>query len=202
MVERSTSIPRMDHVLDLRKMRLCIADPPYPAFSGSGGTKSRANRWYGSGQRSKTDRPADFHPNASEWDNPERHRQLIEDLQRDFDGFAISTSPDGIAAYGRLPSAARIMAWVKPNACPGSHRLLSKWEAVILFPPIGRRTNRGIGAMSDVLIENTPGSGFRGCKPRAYTEWVLSAMGYQLGDTVVDLFPGSGSVGKVLSDTA
>lgn len=124
-------------------MKLAIADPPYPPFIGSGGRKNRASRWYGTGQRSRKDRPADVNGAAHEWDNPARHRQLIEELLSGYDGFAIATSPDGLAAYGPLPAAARIMAWIKPNALPGSHRLKSAWEAVILYPPEGRRSNRG-----------------------------------------------------------
>lgn len=176
-------------------MKLAIADPPYPPFVGSGGRKNRASRWYGTGQRSRKDRPADVHAGAAEWDDPARHRLLLEELFAEYDGFAIATSPDGLAAYGPLPSAARIMAWVKPNAMPGSHRLRSSWEAVILFPPCGRRSNRGgVGMISDVLIEPYP-RGFRGRKPEAWTRWVLAAMSYDADtDTVVDLFPGSGSV--------
>lgn len=133
-------------------MKLAIADPPYPPFIGAGGRKNRASRWYGTGQRSSTDRPADVHPEACEWDNPARHRQLILDLLADYDGFAIATSPDGIAAYGELPAAARIMAWVKPNAQPGAHRIRSMWEAVIVLPPVGRRSNRGASGLLPMCL--------------------------------------------------
>src|SRR5688500_3178182 len=177
-------------------MRLAIADPPYPPFIGSGGRKNRASRWYGTGQRSRTDKPADVHPDAALWDDPATHRALIERLTADYDGFAIATSPDGLAAYGELPVGARIMAWVKPNAIPGSHRLRSMWEPVILFPPAGRRSNRGgVGAMPDVLTEPAPRRGFHGAKPEAWSRWVLAAMGFDpAADTVDDLFTGSGMV--------
>jgi hypothetical protein len=181
-------------------MRLCIADPPYPPFIGSGGRKNRASRWYGDGQRSVTDRPADRHPEAHEWDESERHAQLLADLLRDYDGFAIATSPDGLAAYGTLPAAARIMAWVKPNAQPGAHRLRSLWEPVILYPPDGRRSNRGgAGCVPDVLVQSTPG-GFIGAKPPEWTRWVLDALSYDPDtDEVHDLFPGSGAVSSALT---
>jgi hypothetical protein len=84
-------------------MNLAIADPPYPPFIGAGGRKNRASRWYGSNQRSVKDVIADQHPEADEWDDPTRHRQLLLELQNSFDGWAIATSPDGIAAYGPLP---------------------------------------------------------------------------------------------------
>ena len=126
-------------------MILTIADPPYPPFVGSGGRKNRASRWYGDGQRSRKDKPADNHPEAHLWDDPATHRALLLRLMDESDGWAIATSPDGLAAYGELPTGSRIMAWVKPNASPGSHRLRSVWEPVILFPPVGRRSNRGGG---------------------------------------------------------
>jgi hypothetical protein len=181
-------------------MRLAIADPPYPPFVGAGGIKNRASRWYGDGQRSSTDRPADSHPGAAEWDNPARHRRLLEEIAADYDAWAIATSPDGLAAYGVLPIGTRIMAWVKPNAQPGAHRIGSKWEPVILFTPAGRRSNRGgVGMVSDVLIAPQPG-GFIGAKPPAWTRWVLDAMTHNPDeDTVDDLFPGSGSVAAALA---
>lgn len=176
-------------------MKLAIADPPYPPFIGSGGRKNRASRWYGDGQRSLKDRPSDYHPEAADWDKPARHRLLLEQLMEEFDGWAIATSPDGISAYGQLPAAVRIMVWIKPNAQPGSHRLRSLWEPVLLYPPAGRRSNRGgIGAMPDVLTANAPRRGFIGAKPPAWTSWVLDALSFQPGDEVADLFGGSGAV--------
>jgi hypothetical protein len=182
-------------------MRLAIADPPYPPFVGSGGKKNRASRWYGTGQRSKRDKPADVHPEATHWDDPANHRTLLEGLVAEYDGWAIATSPDGIAAYGVLPTATRIMAWVKPNAQPGAHRLRSNWEAVILYPPVGRRSNRnGVGSISDVLVEPVT-RGFIGAKPAAWTDWVLDALSYDPEtDELIDLFPGSGAVSASIED--
>lgn len=181
-------------------MKFAIADPPYPPFVGSGGSKNRASRWYGDRQRGKKDRPADRHPEAAEWDDPARHRLLLEELAAGYDGWVIATSPDGIAAYGPLPVECRIMAWVKPNAQPGAHRIGSKWEPVIVYPPAGRRSNRGgVGMMSDVLIEPMPGR-FIGAKPPAWTRWVLDAMSYDPEtDDVTDVFRGSGAVAAAVA---
>lgn len=181
-------------------MRLAIADPPYPPFHGSGGKKNRASRWYGDGQRSAKDRPADFHPDASEWDKPERHRQLLEDLIRGYDGFVIATSMDGIAAYGALPFAARIAVWHRANANPGSHRIRTTCEAVIVYPPNGRRSNRGgVGMVSDHLSAPVPRGGFTGRKPDAWVDWCLDMLTWQEGDMVDDLFPGSGQVSAAIA---
>jgi hypothetical protein len=182
-------------------VKLAIADPPYPPFIGSGGRKNRASRWYGTGQRSLTDRPADNHPNAAEWDEPARYRQLLVELLDVYDGFAISTSVDGLAAYGELPIAARVMCWVKPNAIPGSHRIMSKLEPVIVYPAAGRRSNRtGRGAISDVYTESSPRNGFMGEKPVGYTHWILDALTYDpVTDSLTDVFPGSGAVSLAVS---
>lgn len=181
-------------------MRLAIADPPYPPLIGARGTRPRASRWYGDNQLSQKDVPADHHPAAAEWDDPERHRALLVQLLDEFDGFAIATSPDGIAAYAPLPVGIHIMAWHKTNAQPGGHRLHSMWEPVLLFPPVGRRSNRGdAGGMSDVLTCGIARTGFVGSKPIAWTRWVLDAMTYDpQTDEVVDMFPGSGAVSAVL----
>jgi len=185
-------------------VKLAIADPPYPPFVGVGGRKNRASRWYGTGQRSTTDVPADQHPDAHQWDEPERHRRLLCDLVEIYDGWAIATSPDGLSAYGALPVGCRVMAWVKPNAVPGAHRIRSMWEPVIVFPPAGRRSNRGgVGAVPDVLVEPAPRIGFRGAKPAAWTRWVLAALTHDpVADTVDDLFRGSGAVSAELEVTA
>ena len=182
-----------------RSVRLAIADPPYPPFVGAGGVKPRASRWYGDAPLSATDRPADVHVDASEWDDPARHRRLLSDLLNGYDGFAIATTPDGIAAYGPLPPGLRIMAWVKPNGVPGAHRLRSCWEPVLLYPPADRRSNRGgVGMVPDVLTANKPGE-FIGAKPHAWTWWVLDALSYREGDEVDDLFPGSGRVAAAMN---
>lgn len=117
-----------------------------------------------------------------------------------FDGWAIATSPDGIAAYGGLPAGARIMCWIKPNAIPGSHRLRSSWEPVLLYPPQGRRSNRTPrGMMSDVHTAPYP-RGFIGQKPESWTHWILDAFLYDPDqDHVVDMFEGSGAVGRAVA---
>lgn len=186
-------------------MRLAIADPPYPpqvserhdGLAPRIVTRSRARRWYGDGPRDRgSGPPADFHPDAVDWDNPARHRQLLEDLVADFDGWAIATTPDGLEAYRPLPIAAQILVWAKTNATPTSRAIASTWEAVIVCPPLGRRARRpGQPAVPDVLVTAAPRRSFAGAKPPEWTRWVLAALDYRPGeDDLVDLFPGSGAV--------
>ena len=183
-------------------MRLAIADPPYPPMRTVGGRRTRASRWYGDNQRSAKDRPADRHPEAAEWDDPARHRALLDDLLAGYDGWVIATTPDGLACYAPFPVECRIAAWVRPNAAPGSHRIRGLWEAVIVFPPVGRRSNRnGAGCVPDVLTCALPSQrDFIGAKPNAWITWVLDLLGYdESTDTVDDLFPGSGAVAASLA---
>lgn len=187
--------------------RLAIADPPYPPRLSerrdlAGGasrtvSRSRSRRWYGD-QTKGGHRPADFHPAAAEWDNPARHRQLLDDLVCDYDGWAIATTPDGIAAYGPLPVGCELLAWVKPNAMPGGTLIRSSWEAVIVSTPYARRNGRG--QVPSHLIMSKRNAGFAGSKPPEWTRWVLDALGYdQERDTVEDMFPGSGAVASALA---
>jgi hypothetical protein len=186
-------------------LRLAIADPPYPPSRGERRdapgaaprvyTRTRARRWYGDGGRSAGDRPADHHASAAEWDDPARHRALLEQLLDEYDGWAIATTSDGITHYCPLPVPARIMVWHKLRPIPTAHRLTSSWEAVIVYVPEGRRGRPPLGQVPDVLRCASPSNGFVGTKPREWTRWVLDAFGYdQAVDELVDLFPGSGAV--------
>lgn len=104
-----------------------------------------------------------------------------------------------MAAYGTLPLGIRIMVWVKPNAIPGSHRIRSLWEPVLVFPAPGRRSNRnGRGATPDVWTGPAP-RGFIGQKPEGWTHWVLDALSYEPEiDHVTDMFGGSGAVSAAI----
>lgn len=125
----------------------------------------------------------------------------MEQLLDEYDGFAIATAANGLEAYGPLPKVMRVMVWVKPNAMPGPARIHNKWEAVLLYPPAGRRSSRGgVGCVPDVLIEPKRNDGFAGMKPPAWTRWVLDALSYDPAtDTVADLFNGSGAVARAIA---
>jgi len=124
---------------------------------------------------------------------PARHRLLLEQPHDECDGWAITTSPDGLAAYHPLPPEVRILAWVRPNAQPSGNRIRQLREAVILRPPPGEHAVRA--SVPDVLIEPAPRRKFVGQKPDAWTWWVLYCFGCIPDiDTVADLFPRSGAI--------
>lgn len=184
-------------------MKLAIADPPYPPRTTdradlAGGkrrpsTRSRARRWYG--DQGTESAAADFHPEAAHWDTPEAHRDLLTHLHDNYDGWAIATTLDGLDFYRPVPAGTRHLVWHKTRALPNGSRIASSCEAVLIYVPPARRGPRHGPRVSDLLIAAAPSTGFAGAKPRAWTRWVLDALGYDPEqDTLHDLFPGSGAV--------
>lgn len=174
-------------------MKLAIADPPY---------LGRAARWYGGGGgRGYGAGEADYHPDASEWDDPARHEALVRQLDYAYDGWAIAASPATFALYMQVRPDARVLIWHRENAQPSGSRIKGEWEPVLVHVPESRR-GRGAGLIvPDVLrcgIQNR--TSFAGAKPQRWTRWVLDVLGHDPDtDTVDDLFPGSGAVGHAVA---
>ena len=174
-------------------LRLAIADPPY---------LGRAVRWYGGGcgNGGATGPGPDNHPHAAEWDNPRAHVELVEMLVREYDGWAIACTPDSLKVYlEAAPDDIRVLAWHRRNAPPSGARVRACWEPVVAYiPPERRARSCGGLAVNDVLDVPAGRTRFAGAKPIEWTTWVLTALGYQDGDDVVDLFPGSGAVSAAI----
>jgi hypothetical protein len=173
-------------------MRLAIADPPY---------LGRARRYYHEkgGGRAYGQGVADHHDDADEWDRPERHEQLVRQLEFGYDGWAIATAANRLAVYTLACPEARIAVWHRENAQPSGSRIRNVWEAVVLWVPESRRgRNSADGFLTpDVLRAGVEmkRAKFAGAKPMKWTRWVLDMLGYEPeDDTVDDLFPGSGNV--------
>lgn len=96
-----------------------------------------------------------------------------------------------------VPNDTRVCAWHKPRSVPTGSRITPSWEPVLAYVPHGRR-GRGSLQMTDVLTAPPPQT-FVGAKPSRWTRWVLDLLGYSEGDTVDDLFPGSGAVERELA---
>jgi hypothetical protein len=179
-------------------MKFAIADPPY---------LGRAERWYGADGcgNGRGLGKADEHPEAHIWDSPKAHLDLIEQLQTEFDGWAIALSVHSLSTYMQAietdsRNGIRVMSWIKPSSVPSGNRIASTWEPVIVKVPSSRRSHGKGKSMKDHIVVNPLRSGFVGAKPPAWTEWVLDAMGYQQGDEIVDLFNGSGAVINAVND--
>ncbi len=95
------------------------------------------------------------------------------------------------------PEGTRVCPWVKGWCSwkPGVHPKWA-WEPVYLY---GGRIPPPFVVRDWFQCNVTTGQGFPGAKPEKFCRWVLQLLGYQDGDEVVDLFPGTGVMGRVLS---
>jgi hypothetical protein len=141
------------------------------------------------------------HPESHIWDDPETHRQLIDRLCAEFtDGWAMSLSvPSLRVLLPMCPDDVRVCAWTKPFAVFRPNVPVAyTWEPVILRG--GRKRSRSEPTVRDHLAESiTLRKGLVGAKPEAFCRWVLDLLGWQEGDELVDIFPGTGVMGRVVA---
>ena len=105
------------------------------------------------------------------------------------------------------PTGVRVMAWCRPNP-PGRLNIFPtpSWEPVIVKVARKKRS-KGVDRVVDHLVMQ-PDVGFLadwdspGNKPRGFSRWVFRSMGAEPGDTLEDLFPGSGAVGRAWTEYA
>lgn len=160
---------------------------------------------------------ADFyrahHPEALIWDDPETHRALIVRLQDEYpDGWAMSLATDTLRVLLPMcPPAARVGTWItdRPRFAGNQNPVMKHCEPVIWCG--GRGFETGTRAADYVITKQAPqapgvsryqmkredarkGRVFLGRKPREFCRWVFALLGAQRGDTLDDLFPGSGAV--------
>jgi len=162
-------------------MRFCYADPPYVG---------QAKRHYG----------------CAEID----HAKLVPWLSAEFpDGWALSASSASL--FGILPLCppkARIAAWCKSFcAFKRNVRPAYAWEPVVFVggrnpcngyrAPFPEKGGRQMTPKDFLVCPITLRKGLVGAKPEAVCRWILSLLNVQPGDEVVDLFPGTGIMGKV-----
>lgn len=123
------------------------------------------------------------------------HQALITSLAATYDGWALSTSAKALRDVLPLcPLEARVCAWMKPHGVPVATRgLHNVWEPVIVLQ--GRRLRPG---RADALIRYPArgGGDLMGRKPLAFCAWLFDALGMLPGDSLVDLFPGTGIVAR------
>jgi len=158
------------HRIHARQLRFAYTDPPYP------GTASK------------------FYRHEKNYRGEVDHESLIRRLST-YDGWALSTSARALRDLLPLcPAGVRLCAWIKLGGVPpATYGLHNNWEAVIVLQ--GRRLRPG---RSDVLKMHPArfGGTLPGRKPQAFCAWLFDAMGMLPGDTLDDLYPGTGIVGK------
>ena len=159
----------------MTSMRFGYADPPY----------------LGCGKRY-----VENHPDALIWDDPDTHGALIDRLVSDYpDGWAYSlSSPTLRTILPFCPPAVRVMAWVKPFCSfkPNVNPAYA-WEPVIVMG--GRKRDREQPTVADFVSCNIAlRRGLVGAKPLGFCLWLFSIFGAVPGDTLDDLFPGTGAI--------
>jgi len=168
-------------------MRFAYADPPY---------LGQARHYRG-------------HPQSAVWDDPETHRRLIDRLSVAYpDGWALSaSSPSLRVLLPMCPADVRVGAWVKPfHIYKKGVRPAYAWEPLIYRggrntnPPVPEKGGKAITPKDFVSANITLRKGLTGAKPEAFCRWLLDLLGWQVGDTVDDMFPGTGVLGRVLLD--
>ena len=157
-----------------RPLRLAYADPPYPGKA-----------WLYRG-----------HPDyAGEVD----HAALIRRLAG-YDGWALSTSAEALPGVLALcPPGVRVAAWHRGERPTASRWPLHAWEPVIYAG--GRQIirdrlqpRRADSIVCGVAAVTTLPGRVIGAKPAAVCRWIFDLLGAGPGDTLDDLFPGSGAV--------
>ena len=153
-----------------RPMRFAYADPPYPGL---------AAKYYG----------------CAEVD----HTELVERLASNYpDGWALSTSASALRDVLTLcPTGVRVGAWIKGSRKGEALRARNAWEPLVVFGGRPRRLSVAED-LDDVLLwggrqHSHPGA-LVGMKPAAFCEWMFRQLGATVGDTLDDLFPGSGAI--------
>ena len=165
-------------------MRFAYADPPYE------------------GMASRYTREARSHGAVS---SEVSHPALIARLLAEFpDGWALSCKTNSLRGLLPLcPASVRVLAWVKSFApAYKGIRPVYTWEPVLLCG--GRARERNLLVLDALNLSPRMGvaprktSGVLGAKPPGFCRWVLDALGYNPEtDELVDLFPGSGIMGRV-----
>jgi hypothetical protein len=154
--------------------RLAYADPPYPGKA-----------W--------------LYRDHPDYGGEVDHGPLIRRLST-YEGWALSTSAAALPAVLALcPPGVRVAAWHRGERPAASWQPLSAWEPVVYSPgrPIDPavldepRTDSLVCGVS--ALTTLPGRVI-GAKPAMFCRWMFRLIGAAPGDTLDDLFPGSGAV--------
>lgn len=150
-------------------MRFAYADPPYPGCAG-------------------------YYPENEEVDQAALLARLVAEYP---DGWALSTHAPALRALLPLcPDDVRVGAWVKPfTPFRPNVGVAYAWEPV-LWRGGRRRTRRQATAFDWLRAHGTLKYrvGLIGAKPEAFCFWLFELLNLEPGDTLDDLYPGTGAV--------
>lgn len=135
------------------------------------------------------------------WDEHDTHQRLIERLTAEFPhGWALSCSSPSLRwLMPYCPDDVRVSAWVKPFAVfkPNVNPAYA-WEPVIWRGGRKKRGRREPTVRDWVSAEITLKKGLTGAKPEPFVWWLLDLLGLESHDTLTDIYPGTGVVGRVV----
>jgi hypothetical protein len=133
------------------------------------------------------------------YDDPEAHRRLINRMCDEYsDGWAMSLhTPSLRIILPMCPEDARVGSWVKPFcAFKVGVNPAYAWEPVI-FRGGRKKRSRKEDTIRDYHSEPiTLRRGMPGAKPPGFVKWIVDLLGADVrqGDTITDLFHGSGAM--------
>lgn len=160
-------------------VRIGYADPPYPGC-------------------------AHLYKHHKDYAGEVDHKQLIERLQDEFDGWVLHTHIPGLRMMERrgwIPNDVRLCAWFKSFAAYKRNVSVAyAWEPVIIKqsrkPEVSKRIiYRDFIEVPDCIKEPiTMKRGLTGAKPAKVCQWAFELIGIWPDDELADLFPGTGAV--------
>jgi hypothetical protein len=154
-------------------MRIGYADPPYPGC-------------------------AHLYKDHPDFGGEVDHKELIERLERDYDGWVLHTSVPGLkTVLPLLPEDARIMSWVKGFAAFKKNVSVAyAWEPVIVKAARKPVVSKRLVMRDWIECGITLRRGLTGAKPEKVCHWAFEVCGARPEDELHDMFPGTGAVGK------
>lgn len=161
-------------------MKFAYADPPY----------------LGNGKR----RYAPFHENSQQYDTKDAHIELLEKLVDEYpDGWALSCNPKDLKwLLPAMPEDVRVCAWTKTF-----HQIRVNVSVQYAWEPVIIRGGRDMRHRRPMTRDWTSGTiamrkGLPGAKPGYFFEWVIAMLGYEEGDILDDIFPGTHGLADVI----
>lgn len=157
-------------------LRIAYADPPYPGC-------------------------AHLYRDHPDYAGEVDHGRLASDLL-EYDGWCLHTSSPALPdVMGHVLNHGhehfRVMAWVKPFAAfKANVSVAYAWEPVLVKAARKPVVKPGMTYRDWLAEPITLKRGLTGAKPEAVCRWLFEVMGCEPQDELVDLFPGTGAVGR------
>jgi len=129
------------------------------------------------------------------------HAALIDRLKSEYDGWVLhaAATPKSMAVLAPLVenTGARWCSWKKTFAAFKKNVSVAyAWEPVIIKPARKPVVSKRIVMRDWVECPITLKKGLTGVKPEKVCHWAFELVGAHPGDTLDDMFPGTGAVSK------